>query len=222
VKTASDADGINDKPWVPPELADPDGLAGVGGDLSPRTLLRAYADGLFPWFSEGEPILWWSPDPRGILELGALCINSRLARTIRSGRFQITFNTAFEPVMRACGENRPEGTWVNRMMIDGYTRLHRLQHAHSVEAWRHGELVGGVYGVSLGGLFSAESMFHREADASKVALAALMERVQLKGFELIDVQMTTAHTTRMGAIEIPRTQYLKRLRKAVQRSDVRF
>ncbi len=215
-------------PWVPPDLADADGFVGIGGDLRPQTLLRAYADGVFPWFSEDDPILWWSPDPRGIIELdgdppyGGLHVSRRLARTIRSGKFRITINHCFETVIRLCGETRREGTWITPEMIDAYTELHRLGYAHSVESWVGDELAGGVYGVALGGLFAAESMFYRITDGSKVALAALVARLRQRGFTLLDVQMTTAHTERMGAINIPRAEYLRRLRRAIRQMDMSF
>lgn len=239
-----------DVPWIPPELADPDGFVGVGGDLSPGTLLRAYSEGVFPWFNEGDPILWWSPHPRAVVELadgatrdgtpgyGGLHVSHRLARTIRSGKFRVTVNTCFEAVMRACGENRPEGTWVTDDMLAAYTELHHLGHAHSVETWVAGggrqgepvggspangwELAGGVYGVAIGGLFAAESMFYRVSDGSKVALAALVARLRERGFALLDVQMKTSHTTRMGATSISRAEYLRRLRAAVAMTGVSF
>lgn len=211
-----------DVPWVPPELGEAEGLVGVGGELEPATLLRAYADGVFPWYSEGDPILWWSPDPRAIIELDELHISRRLARTIRSGKFRVTFDQAFEGVMRACGEHREEGTWVTEEMIAAYTALHRMGHAHSVEVWSGEDLTGGVYGVSVGGLFSGESMFHRKTDASKIALAALVERLRQRGYVLFDVQMTTEHTERLGAKNIPRSDYLQRLREAVTMKDIRF
>ena len=228
--------GNRDVPWIPPEMAEPDGFVGVGGDLAPRTLLRAYAEGVFPWFNEGDPILWWSPDPRAVIELrvdrsthpeatpgyGGLHISRRLARTIRSGKFRVTMNECFETVMRACGENRPEGTWVTDEMLDAYVELHRLGHAHSIETWLGDELAGGTYGVSIGGFFSAESMFYRVSDGSKVALAALISRLRERGFTLLDVQMTTDHTERMGATEIARRDYLKRLRKAIALTGISF
>lgn len=237
--------GSRDVPWIPPELAEPDGFVGVGGDLSPRTLLRAYADGVFPWFNEGDPILWWSPDPRGVIELhadaathpgatpgyGGLHVSRRLARTIRSGKFRVTFDQCFETVMRACGEERPEGTWVTSDMLAGYAELHRLGHAHSVETWVKSddedepdvwELAGGTYGVCIGGLFAAESMFYRATDGSKVALAALVSRLRERGFALLDVQMKTEHTSTMGASEVPRREYLKRLRQAIGMTGVSF
>jgi len=157
---------------MPPELGDKDGLVGVGGDLSPATLLRAYSDGVFPWFSDGDPILWWSPDPRGVLELDGLHVSRRLARTIRGGKFRVTANQCFERVMRACGETRPEGTWVTEEMVAAYTELHRRGHAHSLEVWVGDDLAGGIYGVAVGGLFAGESMFHAVTDASKVAIVA--------------------------------------------------
>jgi leucyl/phenylalanyl-tRNA--protein transferase len=219
-----------DVPWIPPELADPDGFVGVGGDLSTRTLLRAYAEGVFPWFNEDDPILWWSPDPRAIFELnsgsesphGSLHIPRRLARTIRSGKFRVTINRCFESVMAACGERREGGTWVTPDMLAAYCELHRIGNAHSVETWVEGELAGGVYGVAVGGLFAAESMFYRVPDGSKVALVSLIRRLRECGFTLLDVQMTTPHTERLGAINIPRPEYLRRLREAVKQTGVRF
>lgn len=225
-----------DVPWIEPYLGEPEGLIGVGGDLSPELLLRAYSEGVFPWFSEGDPVLWWSPDPRAVIELDGLHVSRRLARTIRSGKFRITVDHCFTDVMRACGESRPEGTWVTNEMIRGYTALHRAGHAHSLEVWyrepdpsarfageRQGErLAGGIYGVSIGGLFAGESMFHRVTDASKVALVALVEHLKRQGFVLFDVQMTTDHTERMGAVNIPREHYLRRVANAVAMDHVRF
>jgi leucyl/phenylalanyl-tRNA--protein transferase len=217
-----------DVPWIPPELADPDGFVGVGGDLSTRTLLRAYAEGVFPWFNEDDPILWWSPDPRAIIELqsgspmGGLHIPRRLARTIRCGKFRVTVNQCFESVMAACGEKRDGGTWVTPEMLMAYSDLHRIGHAHSVETWVDDELAGGVYGVAVGSMFAAESMFYRIPDASKVALVSLVGRLRERGFTLLDVQMTTPHTERLGAINIPRKTYLRRLREALKHTNVRF
>lgn len=211
-----------DVPWISPELGDPEGLVGVGGDLSPDLLLRAYAEGVFPWFSEGDPVLWWSPDPRAVIELDGLHVSRRLARAIRSGKFRVTVNACFEEVVRACGENRPEGTWVTAGMVAAYTALHRVGHAHSLEVWQGSDLAGGIYGVSVGGLFAGESMFHRKTDASKVALVALVERLKHRGYVLFDVQMTTEHTERMGAVNIPRAAYLERLHDAVRKAGVTF
>jgi leucyl/phenylalanyl-tRNA--protein transferase len=221
-------------PWIDPARAEPEGLVGVGGRLTPDLLLLAYADGVFPWFSDGDPVLWWSPDPRAVIELDGLHVSRRLARTIRSGKFRTTADAAFEAVMRGCGENRPDGTWVTAAMIAGYTALHAAGHAHSIEVWsptdqltgeppfNGWELAGGIYGVAVGGLFAGESMFHRKTDASKVALVTLVNRLRAHGFVLFDVQMTTEHTERMGATNIPRSEYLARLREAVKLSDVRF
>ena len=211
-----------DVPWIEPRLGEPEGLIGVGGDLSPALLLRAYSEGVFPWFSEGDPVLWWSPDPRAIIELDGLHISRRLARTIRSGKFRVTIDRQFEAVMRACGEARPDGTWVTDEMIAAYSRLNREGHAHSLEVWHGDALAGGIYGVAIGGLFAGESMFHTVTDASKVALAALVEHLKNRGYALFDVQMKTEHTERMGAVEIARDSYLERLQVAVAMGNVRF
>ena len=211
-----------DVPWIDPRLGEPEGLIGVGGDLSPALLLRAYSEGVFPWFSEGDPVLWWSPDPRAIIELDGLHVSRRLARTIRSGKFRVTIDRQFEAVMRACGEARPDGTWVTDEMIAAYSRLNREGHAHSLEVWHGDALAGGIYGVAIGGLFAGESMFHTVTDASKVALAALVEHLKKQGYVLFDVQMKTEHTERMGAVEITRDSYLARLHDAVAMGNVRF
>ncbi len=196
-----------------PELADELGLVAVGGDLRPATLLRAYRAGVFPWYNENEPILWWSPDPRAIFELDHFSLSRRLARTIRAGKFRMTINTAFADVMHGCADR--ERTWITSDMFQAYTRLHQLGYAHSIEAWHGNKLVGGVYGVAVGGFFAGESMFHRERDASKVALAYLLEYLQLRGFVLFDTQVATEHTARMGAVEISRDEYLARLKRAL-------
>jgi leucyl/phenylalanyl-tRNA---protein transferase len=205
-----------DRVWIEPAEADPFGIVGFGGDLVPERLLAAYSQGVFPMFDEGEPICWWSPDPRAIIELDELHISRRLQRTIRSGRFSVTLDQDFEAVMRACGE-REESTWINSEMIQAYCRLHEMGHAHSVEVWHEGQLVGGVYGVSLGGLFAGESMFYRARDASKVAVAFLFERLRQCGFELFDTQILNDHTASLGAQEIPRSEYLQRLTKVVDK-----
>jgi leucyl/phenylalanyl-tRNA--protein transferase len=194
--------------------------------------MQAYREGVFPWFNEGDPILWWSPDPRTIIELhttnahdsvyGGLHVSHRLARTIRSGKFRVTINQCFSRVMRLCGEEREGGTWVTAEMLEAYNEMHRLGIAHSLETWHGDELAGGIYGLAIGGLFAAESMFYRVTDGSKVALAALVSRLREKKFVLMDVQMKTPHTERMGAVDISRTEYLRRLRKAVQLKSVRF
>jgi leucyl/phenylalanyl-tRNA--protein transferase len=199
-----------------PDLADEIGLVAIGGDLRPEWLVLAYQRGIFPWFGEGDPVLWWSPDPRAIVELDSFHIPRRLRRTIRSGMFTVTVNRAFADVIRGCADRRGEGTWLTAEMIAAYEKLHELGLAHSVEAWHGRVLAGGVYGVALGGFFAAESMFTRVSDASKVALAFLVARLRERGFQLLDIQMLTEHTARLGAVEIPRTAYLARLRQALQ------
>jgi leucyl/phenylalanyl-tRNA--protein transferase len=203
--------------FLDPERADADGLVGVGGNLHPPLLLEAYRRGIFPWFDESSPILWWSPDPRAIFELDGLHVSRRLARTVRSGRFTTTVDRAFVEVVRGCAHRPNDGVWITPDMIAAYTRLHEIGHAHSVEVWREGELAGGVYGVTVGGLFAGESMFSRVRDASKVALVCLMERLRERGFSLFDVQFLNDHTASLGAIEIPRRKYLARLRQAIAR-----
>jgi leucyl/phenylalanyl-tRNA--protein transferase len=204
-------------PLLDPEWADEFGLVAIGGDLSTARLLEAYRNGIFPWYDEQTPIMWWSPDPRAIFELDQFHIARRLQRTMRSGRFTITVNRDFAAVIRACADRPEQGTWITTEMIAAYERLHQLGHAHSVEAWHGDVLGGGVYGVSLGGFFAGESMFTRVRDGSKVALAALVERLRQRGFTLFDTQFVTEHTKRMGAIEIPRREYLRRLRLALTR-----
>jgi leucyl/phenylalanyl-tRNA--protein transferase len=203
-------------PFFPdPEHADPEGLVAVGGDLAPQRLLRAYRLGIFPWYDERTPILWWSPDPRAILPLDGLHVSRRLARTLRTTRFVVTFDLAFARVMHGCAD-RAEGTWITPEMIAAYTTLHELGHAHSVEVWLDGALAGGIYGVALGGLFAGESMFTRVSGASKVALVRLVERLNERGFALFDVQYRNEHTASLGAVEVPRRDYLARLRRAVE------
>ena len=197
-----------------PERADETGLVAIGGDLEPATLVQAYRSGVFPWYGEGDPILWWSPDPRGVFELDGLYVSRRLARTIRSGKFRLTVDTAFRDVLHACAD-RDGGTWLTKAMLAAYMRLHHLGIAHSVEAWHDGELAGGIYGVALGGFFAGESMFARAADASKVAMVYLFEHLRHRGYQLFDTQVLTGHTARMGAVEIPRKEYLARLRRAL-------
>ena len=198
-----------------PESADDSGLVAVGGDLQPVRLLEAYQKGVFPWYDESMPICWWSPDPRAIIELDGLHISRRLARTLRSGRFTCTVNRAFARVIRGCARRPGEGTWITPEMIEAYTLLHKKGYAHSVEAWCGRELAGGIYGVAVGGLLAGESMFTRRTDGSKAALVYLVERLRQRGYQLFDIQFVTEHTTRMGAIEIPRAEYLARLKRAL-------
>ena len=205
--------------FPPPEYADPSGLLAVGGDLSSERLVEAYRMGIFPWYSEDQPILWWSPDPRLVLDLDDFELSRSLRRTIRRGTFQVTLDQAFEAVIHACASAPREGqrgTWITPEMQEAYIGLHGLGYAHSVESWFEGELVGGLYGVSLGKAFFGESMFHRVSDASKVALAILVERLKEWDFHFIDAQMTTEHMLRLGAKEIPRRTFLKRLGSAVR------
>jgi leucyl/phenylalanyl-tRNA--protein transferase len=206
-----------DPPAFPdPETFDEQGFVAVGGDLSPERLVAAYRAGIFPWYSDDTPILWWSPDPRGAFELGGLHVSRRLARTVRGGKFTVTFDHAFADVMLGCAD-REEGTWITSDMLAAYAALHRLGHAHSVEVWRGGELAGGVYGVTVGGLFAGESMFSRARDASKVALVHLDEHLRRRGYALFDIQYVNEHTGSLGAVEVPRREYLRRLREALGR-----
>lgn len=198
-----------------PERADPYGLVAAGGTLRPEWLLAAYRRGVFPWYADGDPICWWSPDPRAIIELDRFHVSRRLGRTIRSGRFRLTINRAFAAVIRGCADRPGQGNWLTSEMIDAYETLHRLGHAHSIEAWHGEELGGGVYGVAIGGFFAAESMFTRVRDASKVALAFLVEHLRQRGFQLLDIQMLTAHTAQFGAVEISRADYLRHLQAAL-------
>jgi leucyl/phenylalanyl-tRNA--protein transferase len=171
---------------------------------------------MFPWYAEGDPVCWWSPDPRAIFELDGLHIAQRLRRTIRSARYTCTVNRDFAAVLRGCADRPDEGTWITAEMMRAYETLHQMGNAHSIEVWRGGGLAGGLYGVALGGLFAGESMFSRQRDASKVALAFLVNRLRERGFQLFDIQFRTEHTARLGAIEIPRREYLARLRHALR------
>jgi leucyl/phenylalanyl-tRNA--protein transferase len=188
--------------------------------IDPALLVRAYREGIFPMALDDGEIGWFSPDPRGVIPLETFHVPARLARVVRSGRFDVRIDTAFEAVMRSCAQRPDDGTWISEEIIDSYLALFRLGLAHSVEAWRRGELVGGLYGVSLGGAFFGESMFHRETDASKVALVALVDRLKRRGFVLLDTQWVTEHLEQFGATEIPREEYLRRLAMALRRDCV--
>lgn len=183
------------------------------GVIEPDLLLNAYAQGIFPMGMPEGDIAWFSPDPRGVLPLEGFHLPHGLARSLKKNRFEVRCDTAFEEVMRACAER--EETWIDDEIVRSYVKLHRLGFAHSVEAWREGTLAGGLYGVALGGAFFGESMFHRETDASKVALCALVERLRERRFALLDLQWVTPHLATFGAIEIPRRDYLKKLRAAL-------
>ena len=186
--------------------------------IDSSVLIAAYAQGIFPMSlgeETGGEIGWFSPDPRGIIPIDKLTVSRRLARVIRQKRFDVRVDTAFEAVMRACASDREEGTWISEEIIESYVALHQRGLAHSVETWRDGRLVGGLYGVHLGSAFFGESMFHTETDASKVALVALVERLREKGFTLLDTQWITPHLEQFGAIEIPKAEYLERLSQAI-------
>lgn len=207
--------------FPPPARWSPDGLVAIGGRLTTARLLDAYRHGIFPWPSSAyEPMLWWSPDPRAILPLDGLYRSRRLQRRMRSGEFTVRIDTAFSEVIAACGTGagRQGGTWLTPEMIAAYTELHRLGHAHCVETWKEGRLVGGVYGVAIGGLFAAESMFYRARDASKAALASLVDHLRARGYQLLDVQQWTPHTGSLGVVEITRRDYLRRLAAVIDLS----
>ena len=205
-------------PLFPPQShAEPGGLLAVGGDLSTERLLAAYRQGIFPWYEEGQPILWWSPDPRLILEPASLKISQSLGKVLKKQIFQIKSDTVFEQVIHACGMPRRhgKGTWITGDMRRAYTRLHELGYAHSVESWYEEKLVGGLYGVFLGKCFFGESMFSRKTDASKIALVSLVDQLKKWQVELIDCQVTSNHLIRMGAREISRQEFLRRLSLAL-------
>jgi leucyl/phenylalanyl-tRNA---protein transferase len=215
---------VEDMVFPPPDYADPSGLLAVGGDLSSERLLEAYRVGIFPWYSDDQPILWWSPDPRFMLELDEFKISRSLQKTLRRKIFQVTFDRVFEEVIAACSvvpREGQRGTWITQEMRDAYLELHGLGYAHSVESWLGGKLVGGLYGVSLGKAFFGESMFHHKTDASKVALATLVEKLKSWGFHFVDSQMTTEHMMSLGAKEVPRRIFLKRLQSALRHSTRR-
>lgn len=194
-----------------PRRADAEGLVAVGGDLSVPRLLQAYDHGIFPWFSAENPELWWSPDPRAVIFPEQLHISKSMRRLRRRAQVELSIDRAFTHVMLACGENRGDGTWILPEMVDAYRELHRQGHAHSLEVWQEGQLVAGIYGVHRGGLFAGESMFHRVRDMSKLALIEMVEFVAGCGVELFDVQLMTPHLASMGAVSIPREEYLQRI-----------
>jgi len=210
--------GLRD-PFPPVEqaLIEPNGLLAAGGDLSPARLLDAYARGIFPWFNDEDPVLWWSPDPRMVLLPRELHLSRSLRRTIRSQEFTVTFDRAFQGVMEGCAgpRDKQDGTWITADMMRAYTRMAELGHAHSVEAWADGELAGGLYGVAVGRIFYGESMFTRRSNASKVAVSWLARQLERWQFELIDCQMSTEHLASLGAREVPRADFLRRLERAI-------
>ncbi|MBW2429066.1 MAG: leucyl/phenylalanyl-tRNA--protein transferase [Deltaproteobacteria bacterium] len=211
---------LTEDPVFPsPYLASKEGLLAIGGDLSLKRLLLAYSNGIFPWYSEGEPILWWSPDPRLVLYPEELKVSRSLKKVIKRGIFEVTIDSAFEEVITECAQVRLEnrqGTWIVEDMVRAYCRLHESGFAHSVEIWQQDTLAGGLYGVSLGKCFFGESMFTRITNASKVALVALVKHLKPFNFAFIDCQIATAHLTRFGAREISRARYLKELAHALK------
>jgi leucyl/phenylalanyl-tRNA--protein transferase len=194
-------------------LSEPNGLLAAGGDLKPERLLAAYSQGIFPWYQEGQPILWWCPDPRAVLWPSSLRVSRSLRRSVANGGFEFRVNTAFAEVVAACAEPRGygAGTWITREMAAAYVRLHELGWAHSFETWHDGRLAGGLYGVALGRAFFGESMFTRVTDASKVALVHAVAFLVTQGIELIDCQVASAHTASLGAVDVPRAQFLERI-----------
>jgi leucyl/phenylalanyl-tRNA--protein transferase len=218
-------------PWLGPRdpfppvdsaLTDPNGLLAAGADLSPERLVDAYARGIFPWFNDDDPILWWSPDPRMVLFTGELHVSRSLRRVIAAGELRVTADTAFAAVMRGCAEPRAEqdGTWITGEMTAAYTVLAERGIAHSIEVWRGDALVGGLYGIALGRMFFGESMFSRVSNASKVALVHLVRQLAAWGFELIDCQMSTGHLASLGARDIPRSEFLGYLQRLVRQPGV--
>jgi leucyl/phenylalanyl-tRNA--protein transferase len=202
--------------WPQAEVMPPTGPVAIGGDFEPSTIVSAYRAGIFPWPHPPEELIWFSPDPRAILPVDGLYVSQRLARTIRQGRFHVTLDAAFAHVVAGCAD-RPEGTWITPGILRSYAHLHQLGWAHSFEVWTaDGALAGGLYGVQVGHMFGAESMFHRVRDASKVAMVALVQWAHETGITLIDIQALTDHTRRMGGIEIPRMEYMSRLRGAIR------
>jgi leucyl/phenylalanyl-tRNA--protein transferase len=212
--------GLSEARFFPSPLATTaDGLVCVGGRLSPDWLLDAYRHGIFPWpVWDDEPMAWWSLDPRAILELDGLRMSQRLRRRLQGKKFQATCDRDFVGVIHGCATaaGRVDSTWLTPAMIDAYVELHRLGHAHSFEVWQDGQLAGGTYGIAIGGFFAAESMFYRVTDASKIALAHLVAHLRERGYRLLDVQQWTPHTGRLGAVEIPRAEYLRRLAAAIE------
>jgi leucyl/phenylalanyl-tRNA---protein transferase len=211
-------------PFPPVELAlrDPNGLLAAGDDLSTARLLQAYELGIFPWFGDGDPVLWWSPDPRMVLETSAMKVSRSLRKTLRSGRFRVTADTAFPAVIAACAEPRPgqDGTWITAEVLQAYCTLAELGVAHSIEAWDGDALAGGLYGVAIGHMFFGESMFARRTDASKVALVHLVRQLRRWQFPLIDCQMTTSHLASLGGRTVSRAEFLSVVRRCVKAPPV--
>jgi leucyl/phenylalanyl-tRNA--protein transferase len=211
-------DGNCQFPPLSEALTEPNGLISIGGDLSVPRLLNAYQHGIFPWFSEGEPILWWSPDPRMVLLPSELKISNSLKKTLKNKKFELRFNTSFREVITACSKTprgEQSGTWITQDIIDAYCALHTAGYAVSAEAWQNGQLVGGCYGVKIGNMFYGESMFHLVTDASKVAFVSLVEYLKIQGVGMIDCQMKTAHLASLGAREISRDDFITQLSRQI-------
>lgn len=198
----------DDDRFPDPRRYDSDGLVAFGGTLSTKRLEEAYRSGIFPWYGEGYVPLWWSPDPRALMTPERLHVSRSLRRTLRREQFELTWNRCFSRVMRECDERREDGSWILPELVDAYSALHRNGNAHSLEVWRDGELVGGIYGVQFGRLFCAESMFHRATDMSKVALVAFVRSLFQAGIRVFEVQFVTSHLASLGAFAIPRVEYL--------------
>ena len=213
-----------DDPFPPVDraLRDPNGLLAAGADLSPARLIDAYERGIFPWFNEDDPVLWWSPDPRMVLPVAEVRVARSLRRTIRSSRFRVSADTAFPAVVSGCAEPRPDqhGTWITSDMATAYARLFDLGYAHSIETWDGDTLAGGLYGVAIGRMFFGESMFSRRSDASKVALVLLARQLARWGFQLIDCQMSTEHLASLGAREIDRATFVRQVRQLVREPPI--
>jgi leucyl/phenylalanyl-tRNA--protein transferase len=213
-----------DDPFPPVDSAlhEPNGLLAAGADLSTERILSAYAEGIFPWFGEDDPILWWSPDPRMVLYVNEVHVSRSLGKVLRSGRFRVTLDAAFPAVVRACAEARRdhEGTWITLEMEEAYIRLAELGYGHSVETWQGDRLVGGLYGIAIGRMFFGESMFSRASNASKVALVSLARQLEVWGMPMIDCQMSTTHLASLGARDIPRPDFVREVRYLVQRPRV--
>lgn len=215
---------LNEKNIFPPvSFAEKNGIIAVGGDLSPERLIKAYKNGIFPWFSEGDPIIWWSPDPRFVLFPEEIKISRSMKQEFRKGTFTITADKAFEHVIQECRKPRKHesGTWITDDIVKGYTALHKAGYAHSIEAWKDDQLAGGLYGVSLGGCFFGESMFTREPNASKAAFITLARRLAELNFDIIDCQVYTGHLESLGAIEIAREEFTAILAASLDRDTIR-
>ncbi|MBV1914847.1 MAG: leucyl/phenylalanyl-tRNA--protein transferase [Pseudomonadales bacterium] len=213
-------EGVQKFPPVTTALDEPNGLLAAGGDLSPERIQSAYQQGIFPWFEQDQPILWWSPNPRSVIYTDQFKPSRSLLKTIRKNRYQITFDRAFDEVINACAEPRAgqADTWITADMISAYNQLHKLGIAHSIESWSDDQLVGGLYGLSIGQVFFGESMFSRSTDASKVAFATMVNWLKSWGYSLIDCQVSNPHLSSLGAVELPREQFIKELSQRVDQT----